>query len=190
MHAMDVMSRPVLTVRSDDSIEQATALLATHNITSAPVVDPGGDLVGMVSESDLLRSRVPAKPERPQVVADVMSKSVVVMPSDADLADVVEAMLYNDVRSVPVVGDDAQLAGIISRRDILQSMVRTDDTVQMEVQHRLDDYAGNERQWTATVRDGIAEIAGSYEDEAEQKIVATLTRSVPGVAEVRFHPSW
>lgn len=59
MHAIDVMSRPVFTVRSDDPVEQATALLTTHNIASAPVVDSAGDLVGMVSEGDLLTGRVP-----------------------------------------------------------------------------------------------------------------------------------
>jgi CBS-domain-containing membrane protein len=193
MRAADVMSRPVVTVRADDSVEQATAVLTSHNITSAPVVDSAGDLVGMLSEGDLLRGRVtaegavppvPVEP-RPVTVADVMSTTVVVMSTDADLADVAEAMLYNDVRSVPVVEDDAQLAGIVSRRDILRAAVRTDDIIQMDVQHRLDDYAG-ERQWTVTVSGGVARVVGRYADSVDERIVAVLARTVPGVSEVEL----
>lgn len=193
MRAVDVMSRPVVTVRADDSVEQATAVLTLNNITSAPVVDSAGDLVGMVSEGDLLRGRVtaeaaaamPAEP-RPAVVAEVMTAKVVVMPPDADLAEVAEAMLYNDVRSVPVVDDVAQLTGIVSRRDILRTVVRTDDIVQMDVQRRLDDYAAGERQWTVTVSGGVAKIVGRYADEVEERIVGVLARTVPGVSEVEL----
>lgn len=196
MYAKDVMSRPVLTVRPDDSIEQAAALLTSNNIAAAPVVDAAGDLVGMVSERDLLQGRVsrmsvaaqgqPGPGERPVAVADVMTKNVVVMPLDADLADVADAMLHNDMRSVPVVDEMAQLTGIISRRDILRSVVRTDDTVQLEVQHRLDEYAGGERRWTVTVCGGVAAIAGRYTDEVEEKIIGALTHTVPGVTMVRL----
>lgn len=87
MHAVDVMSRPVVTVRADDSVEQATSVLTANNITSAPVVNSEGDLVGMVSEGDLLQGRVPSealaaheqqppREPRPVVVADVMTRGV------------------------------------------------------------------------------------------------------------------
>jgi CBS domain-containing protein len=120
------------------------------------------------------------------VVADVMSRDVVVMPPDADLADVAEAMLYNDVRSVPVVDDTAQLTGIVSRRDILRTVVRTDDILQMDVQHRLDEYAGGERRWTATVSGGVVTIGGPYDDEAERRVVGVLARTVAGVSAVEL----
>lgn len=192
MRAADVMSRPVVTVRADDSVEQATAVLTTHDITSAPVVGPSGDLVGMVSEGDLLRGRL-ARPStgaptraqpRPVAVAEVMSTKLVVMPPEADLAEVAEAMLYNDVRSVPVVDDAAELTGIVSRRDILRCVVRTDDVVAMDVQHRLDEYATGARQWTVTVSRGVATIVGPYADEVERRTIGILARTVPGVSEV------
>jgi CBS-domain-containing membrane protein len=55
----DIMSRPVYTVRPADPIERAAALLADRQITAAPVLDGDGELVGMVSEGDLLWHRVP-----------------------------------------------------------------------------------------------------------------------------------
>ncbi|MGE5156121.1 MAG: HPP family protein [Betaproteobacteria bacterium] len=198
MHAADVMSRPVLTVRDDDPIEQATTTLTVHNITSAPVVDATGDLVGVVSENDLLSAREPpattsglgraAPGERPNVVADVMTREVVVVPLEADLSTVAEAMLHNHVRSVAVVDDTAGLTGIVSRHDILRTMVRTDDIIRMEVQHRLDDYASGERRWTATVRGGSVEVLGRFADDAERRIVGVLAHTVAGVTTVDLRP--
>lgn len=193
MRTADVMTRPVLTVREDDPVEQAAALLAGHAVTAAPVVDAEGELVGIVSEGDLLRVRAAreANASRPWpaeqhavVVGDVMTRDVVVMPPDADLSDLAEAMLQRNVRSVPIVDDAAQVIGIVSRLDLLRAFVRTDDVVQWDVQHRLDEYAGSARTWSATVRDGVAEIAGSYSDEVERTVVEVLVRTVPGVKRV------
>ena len=53
-----------------------------------------------------------------------------------------------------------------------------------EVQHRLDEYAGEPGRWTATVTKGVAVIAGRYDDDAERTVVAVLARTVPGVVAV------
>jgi CBS domain-containing protein len=193
MRARDIMTCPVHTVRTVDSIEDATALLTKESITAAPVVDADGAVVGMVSEGNLLWHRVPADPavhlwrsvggepaDRPRTVADVMTGQVVTARPDADVADVAELMLDYDVRSVPVV-DQRELVGIVSRRDILRAMVRTDDVLRLDVQHRLDEYAGGTRRWTATVTDATATIDGTYDDAVERRVVAILARTVPGM---------
>lgn len=198
MRVRDIMSRPVYTVHPSDAVEQAAALLAEENVTAAPVLDAGGVLVGMVSEGDLLWHRVPADPtahlrraaggdgvERPKTVAEVMSRDPVTTWSGADVADVAEVMLERDVRSVPVV-DDGEVVGIVSRRDILRTVVRTDDVLCREVQHRLDEYAGGVRRWTVTVTDGTATIEGVFDDEVERRVVAVMARTVPGVAAARI----
>ncbi|HLT10577.1 MAG TPA: CBS domain-containing protein [Micromonosporaceae bacterium] len=191
------MTTPVVTVRVDDPLEQATAVLTSNNITSAPVVDSNGDLVGMVSEIDLLRGRVlpdetppgVAPGRRPTVVADVMTETVVTMPPDADVAEVAQAMLDVDVRGVPVVDDFGSLRGIISRRDILRTVVRTDDVIQADLQQRLDAYADGKRQWVVTVDGGVARVAGRFADEVEEKVIGALARTVPGVTEVKLASS-
>ncbi|WP_433361186.1 CBS domain-containing protein [Actinoplanes sp. CA-142083] len=195
MRAKDIMSSPVHTVRPTASVEAAAELITARRVTALPVVDDAGRLAGMVSEGDLLRHRVPADqsahmlrlPEadpgsRPATVAEVMSPAPVTTRPDADVADVAGLMLEHDVRSVPVV-DDGAVVGIVSRRDILRAMVRGDDVLTAEVQHRLDEYAGGPR-WTARVEGGVARLGGEFRDEAERGIVAVLARTVPGVAAV------
>ena len=195
MHAADVMTRPVLTVRADDYVEQAAALLANNNVTAAPVLDQEGELVGIVSEGDLLRARVVHVPDpvhtgapgpAARFVSDVMTREVVALPAAADLSAVAEAMLAHHVHSVPIVDAD-EVVGIICRHDLLRLYVRTDDRVQWDVQRRLDQYAGDERVWTATVHNGTVEISGEYVDEVQHKVVEVLARTVPGVHAVRSH---
>lgn len=183
MRVADVMNRPVHTLRETDSIERAAALLDAHQITAAPVLDAGFDVIGMVSEGDLLAGRIPpAAPgrARPAKVAEVMSRRVVSTRSDADVAEAAQAMLDHDVHSVPVI-DDAELVGIVSRRDLLRTLVRDDQVLCAEVQQRLDEYAGAPRRWTATVSRGMALITGDFDDEADRRLVPVLARTVPGV---------
>jgi CBS domain-containing protein len=196
MRVRDVMSRPVYTVGACDTIEYAAALLADRKVTAVPVLDATGRLVGMVSEGDLLRHRVPHDPTaharrdladtggRPKLVRDVMTTQPVTTWPEADLADVAALMLRHNVRSVPIL-DDGRLVGIVSRRDILRTVVRTDEVLRDEVQHRLDEYADGVRRWNVTVADGVARVEGAFIDEPERTIVTVIARTVPGVAAVR-----
>jgi CBS domain-containing protein len=195
MRAKDIMSSPVHTVTQTATVESAAELITAKAVTALPVVDAAGALVGMVSESDLLWHRVPSDPSahmvrlpdtdpanRPGMVVEIMSPYPVTARPDADVAEVAELMLEHDVRSVPVL-DDGAVVGIISRRDILRAMVRSDDVLTAEVQHRLDEYAGGPH-WTVVVEGGIARLTGEFRDETEQGIIAVLARTVPGVAAV------
>ena len=92
-------------------------------------------------------------------------------------------MLDRDVRSVPVL-DSGHVVGIISRRDLLRSVLRTDDVLAHDVQQRLDAYADEPGRWTATVTDGVVRIDGFVDDDVERRVVEILARTVPGVTAV------
>ena len=201
MRARDIMSSPVHTVGPNASVESAAELMTAKSVTALPVIDADGLLVGMVSESDLLWHRVPAEPtadasdipdadpdHRPGMVVEVMSAYPLTTTPSTDVADVAEAMLQNDVRSIPVL-EGRTVVGIISRRDILRAMVRGDGELAREVQYRLDEYADGQRRWTATVEGGVATVAGDYDDDTERAVVAVLARTVPGVAAVKVTAS-
>jgi CBS domain-containing protein len=57
MRAIDVMVRNVVTVRPDTDVIDATKLLAEHDVSAVPVLDKDGNLVGVLSEADLIRHR-------------------------------------------------------------------------------------------------------------------------------------
>ena len=198
MQARDIMTRPVITFRPDTPIRQAAAVLTDRQITAAPVVDDEEELVGIVSEGDLIANRFPHDPRShisrepaeaphpPQSVGEVMTTTVVALSAAADAADLAEAMLGYDVRSIPIV-EGCTVVGIVSRRDLLRTLVRDDDAVCAEVRRRLETYTGGQGRWDVVVSEGSVDIAGEADDDAEAGVLLILARTVPGVAHAELH---
>src|SRR6266540_2505544 len=100
MRARDIMTSPVVTVRPDTHVKEAAALLAARGFTALPVVDEDDRLIGIVTEADLVRERIPHDPRhlvhadtppeqlpvRP-TVGEVMSSPVTAMGPGTDVAD-------------------------------------------------------------------------------------------------------
>jgi CBS domain-containing protein len=195
MRARDIMTRQVVTVRTDTPARKAAALLSENGITSLPVLDDDDRVVGIVSELDLIRDRMPHDPRshlRPaapelrdpaRLVGQVMTDTVVCLPETADTGDLASTMLESNVRAVPIV-DGARLVGIVSRRDLLRTLLRDDDAIRAEVSQRLDDYAREAGRWKVHVEEGIVTITGHF-DDAQEDVVTVLARTVPGV--IRVH---
>jgi CBS domain-containing protein len=196
MKASEIMTTPVVSIRVDATVREATALLARHRIASMPVLDEDGNVVGIVSEIDLLRNRIPRDPrahmwrhsedraDPGRRVADVMSETVVCLSENADAADVVDVMLTNRVRAVPIISG-ADLIGIISSRDLLRSLLRDDSEIRSEVERRLAGYVAPGEQCVIYVQDGVVTLHGHLADERRREGAIAMTEGVPGV--VRVH---
>lgn len=192
MLVREAMTAPAVTVRGSTSIRAAARVLDEHSVTSVPVVDHDGQVVGVVSEADLLRvvllpdPRVhletppSSDPARPRRVDEVMTAMPVVVSSSEDLATAVELMTSTAVKSLPVV-DRGRLVGMISRRDVLRVLARSDDTIEAAVNELL---RADGTDWWATVEDGVVVVSGPR-DEPERRVAHVLAGSVAGVVEVR-----
>jgi hypothetical protein len=146
----------------------------------------------MISEGDLLRNQIPhdeqteLREHQSRVGALMTSPAVRVAESD-DISDVAGLMLYSNVHSVPVVDAD-EVVGIISRRDLVRTLVRTDDALAAEVRTRLDAYGGRPGRWDVDVQDGAVIINGDFDDHVEEQVARALARTVPGVRTVALNP--
>ena len=194
MQARQIMTSPVLTVRADTTVREAATLLLENRITAAPVLDAGGELIGIVSEGDLVVDRfghdprnrvrpVQDEPPGPQTVGEVMTTTVIALGPSADAADLAETMLGSDVRSIPIV-EGATVIGIVSRRDLLRTLVRDDAAVREEIVGRIADYRGPAGGWDVHVTDGEVEIVGDVGDDGRAEVA--LARTVPGVGSVHL----
>ncbi len=96
---------------SDTLIDTARALVAAR-ASEAPVVDPLGALVGVVSEHDILS-------KSGATVADVMSRGVITIGATASAADAAQLMGLHGVHLLPVV-DGPALVGVVTRSDLLR----------------------------------------------------------------------
>jgi CBS domain-containing protein len=188
MRAQDIMTSPVVTVRPDTPLKQAAALLAERGFTALPVTDADDRLVGIVSEADLVRDRIPHDPRhrgavvpapRHALVGDVMTAPVTFAGVGADAAELAAMMLDYHLRSVPIVDDD-RVVGIVTRRDLVRLTGRDDATIARDVRHRLEIYGGG-RRWHVEVHDGVATIGDEYDDPADRHAARKLAEAVPGV---------
>jgi CBS domain-containing protein len=198
MRALEIMSRPVVTVHPWTPIREAAAVITQRVVTALPVVDADDHLVGIVSEGDLIWHRVPSDPDAhlaraagagvadpPGTVGDVMATSVVTLPTDASAADLAQAMLDYDVHSIPIVSGSA-VVGIVSRRDVLRTLVHQDNVIAVNVRRSLEEYCGHTGRWDVDVADGIVTITGPFTDEAERTVVRIIAKSVSGSEAVEF----
>jgi CBS domain-containing protein len=196
MRARDIMSSTVITVRPETHIKEAAALLANRGFTALPVVDDDDRLIGIVTEADLMRDRIPHDPRarmRPDfhekigrvttTVGEIMSTPVTAMSAGTDVADIASALLDARQRCMPIV-DGSRVIGVVTRRDIVRAVARDDATVAGDVRHRLETYGG-ERRWRVAVHDGVVTIGDRFDDEADRHVVTVLAEAVPGV--VRAH---
>jgi CBS domain-containing protein len=146
----EVMSRDVVTLRRDQSVEEAADVLAGNEIGAAPVVDADGKLVGLLRDEDLIVSEanlhvptvisflgadlvLPSSLHRFEhelkkmagaTVADVMTTEFHTLKPDDNLEDVATVMHDRDVTHVPVV-DAGKLVGIVARGDLVRWLSRT-----------------------------------------------------------------
>jgi CBS domain-containing protein len=144
MNAHDVMTRNVISIDPDSTVLQAARLMLQHRVSGLPVIDKGGNLVGVLSEGDFLRrqeTRTERKRSRwleflmgPGSVAseythshgnkasEVMTTEVQTVDENAGLEDIVELMERHRIKRVPVMCGK-EVVGIVTRSNLMRAMV-------------------------------------------------------------------
>jgi CBS domain-containing protein len=158
MRARDVMVRAVATTTPETTVEKVAGLMINLRISGVPVLDRNGQLVGIVTEGDLLRraetgterqrsrwsewfsanSRLAAEyiKSHARRVEDVMTREVVTVGELADLGEIAELMETRHIKRVPVL-HDGKIVGIVSRADLLQVLASGGATTADENSDRL-----------------------------------------------------
>jgi CBS domain-containing protein len=120
--AKDVMKTGLLTVKKAAPVYEAMDIMANKNITGLPVVDDYMNLLGIVSEKDVLKLLY--DPEAlPSVVGDVMTAGVTGFSQNTSLFDICRCLIDNNFRRVPIL-NGGKLIGIISRTDIMAYIMK------------------------------------------------------------------
>ncbi|MGR9012986.1 MAG: CBS domain-containing protein [Gammaproteobacteria bacterium] len=119
----DYMSKRLVTLSQGTEVIDAVKLLLDHKITSAPVVDQQGNLLGMFSEKDVMRIILETVYNQSMSgkVGDYMSLDVVSVDAQSSIVDLAEKFQQSSVRSFPVFQDN-ELVGIVSRTDVLRAL--------------------------------------------------------------------
>ena len=119
-----------ITIRPEQTVRDALALLATHNIGALIVVSAAGMPVGIVSERDIVREAARNEQVFGRAVGEIMTRDVITGVPEDDLASVANLMTEKRIRHLPVV-TGGKLIGIISIGDVVKAQR---DTYQGEVE--------------------------------------------------------
>ncbi|MFJ8114289.1 CBS domain-containing protein [Streptomyces sp. NPDC096132] len=209
-----LMAGDVVTARCDTPFKEVVRLLEEHRISGLPVIDEDRRVVGVISETDLVlrqalgpeavgfrtrcrrlfsgRARRDAAKGRARTAGEVMSVPAVTVHADATVAEAARLMTEHHVERLPVVDEEGTLTGIVTRRDLLQVFLRTDDEIQRDVRQEvflntlwLAPYTVE-----ATVRNGVVTLTGQLERRSEIPVAVETTRRLDGVVDVVDHLSY
>jgi CBS domain-containing protein len=216
MQARDVMTEQVITVTPDAAVTEVARLLLEKGISAVPVKDAEGEIIGMVSEADLMH-RVEigrAKPRRWWITLsqaeladayakthglkarDVMHEGVHSVSPETDLMDVVSTMERLRIKRVLVM-EDRRLRGIVTRSNLLRAFLagrvaleakQGDRAIRATILEELGDQL-----WTTItsnnvmVVDGVVRFWGHVSSDEERKALRAAAENVPGVKRVEDH---
>ena len=113
----DVMTTKVITFDQDLEVGEVAERLARANITGAPVTDPEGHVVGIVSEVDVFT-------KKGKTAADIMSAQVISITEDTPIDEAARLLAGQRIRRLPVMAK-GKMVGLLSRSDVLDFFAHT-----------------------------------------------------------------
>jgi CBS-domain-containing membrane protein len=128
MKIKNLMTEDLITIDKDQNLTDAIKLMRKHKISRLPVLNTNQDhkkeLVGIISERDIAdkigSSKFEKKPISRAHISSVMVKDVLTVDEDTSLIDVAKLMLSNGIGSLPVMDNEENLVGIVSKADFLE----------------------------------------------------------------------
>ncbi|HIK36870.1 MAG: CBS domain-containing protein [Geminocystis sp.] len=146
-----VMTPSPITVTPETPLQEAIALLVKHKISGMPVVNAKGEVVGVISESDLMWRETGVEPppyimildsiiylQNParyeqllkkalgQTVADVMTPNPITVTSNQSVKEAARILHQKNIRRLPVVDENNRVVGIITRGDIVRCLAESE----------------------------------------------------------------
>ena len=199
----DVMTTSVVTVDRLTGYKELARLLVEHKISGMPVLALGRQVAGVVSEGDLIAARDKRRggwPGRLRLGAsrgrqhtgltagELMTAPAVTIHPDATVAAAARLMSAHHVSRLPVVDAEGEVAGLVSRRDLISLFLRPDADIAHQVGRLLADILPTDQDTIqVAVRHGVVTLTGELTQAGQRDLVAAaerLARDIDGVVGV------
>ena len=201
----DVMTTSVVAIGETAAYKDVISAMVGRRVSACPVLDGTGRVIGVVSEADLLLKELSPehfdgpgaslraggrRGERAKAdgmtAAELMSTPPVTISAAASVADAARLMHECGVKRLPVVDADGQLAGIVSRIDVLSVFTRPDDQIRDEVMQVIaGESALSPDPFGVTVASGVVTVTGQTGSRSAVLKLTGAIRHVEGVVGVR-----
>jgi CBS-domain-containing membrane protein len=204
----DVMTTKVVTVDRITPYQDIDRLLTRHRISGVPVLKMGREVVGVVSETDLLaaedetrrqarmassigrRWHLRKQPHVRLTAGALMTSPAITIGPDATIPGAARLMTTNHISRLPVVDDHGKLVGIVGRRDLLSVFLRPDADIAHDARQVLDELPlADAKAVIAEVRHGVVTLTGTIQPGADHQqdlmpLTVRLIWDIDGVVDV------
>ena len=204
----DVMTTTVVTVDRITPYQEIDRLLTKHRISGMPVLKMGREVVGVVSETDLLaaedethrqarmassmgrRWHLRKQPHVRLTAGALMTSPAITIGPDATIPGAARLMNTHHISRLPVLDENGKLVGIVGRRDLLSVFLRPDADVAHDARQVLDELSlADPQEVIAEVRHGVVTLTGVMRPEPghEQDLMSLALRliwDIDGVVDV------
>jgi len=206
----DVMTTAVVAVPPSAPVPEVASTLSEAAVRAVPVVADQGDLLGVISEADLMATIAATEPVerrrwRPRHVhrgvpvarpgartaGELMSAVLVTIDPDATVAAAARLMREQGVNWLPVVAD-SRLVGVLGRSDLLAVFLRSDAAIRTEIVEDVlvGALATDPSRVAVDVVDGVVTLAGQLDTRIDAEVAVALTSRTEGVVDVVDGLSW
>lgn len=210
MKVSEIMTKNPITVLASVPIKDVAAILVGHGISGLPVVSNQGEILGVVSEGDILfKERGPSRhrglrawlhdqygmegqsKSEARTAAEAMTSPAKTIAAHCSASAAAGMMLAKDVHRLPVVDANDKLVGIVTRADLVRAFARPDEALAAEIEELLE-----RSLWVApgtisvAVDHGDVCLTGAVQTEAEADVVAGAVEEIPGVMSLDCQLSW
>lgn len=195
----DVMTVDPIVVIEDMPVRSAALLLFHLEVSGAPVVAVDGELLGVLSERDLLEKEAlplhgggragaaAARRREALTVGEACTRPAVTTVPETPLREAARTMVERGISRLVVI-DESRVAGILTRHDVLQALLRSDAELQAAAEEVLRRLSATTVR--ARVRWGVVEVEGRVQLRSEASTLLSQLRDIDGVVDVTGEVTW
>lgn len=202
MNVEEVMTKEPIAVGPETPLKDVAAILVANGISGLPVIGVEKEVLGVVSEADLVaKSALPEERERllplrrtgkdpkkasARTAGEAMTSPALTIGPRRNVGEAARTMIEHGVNRLPVVDDAGHLVGIVTRADLVRTFARPDEEIRREIEQEV--VLG--MLWIppdrvkVQVHRGEVKLEGRLETEVDVELLPRLVERVPGVVSV------
>jgi CBS domain-containing protein len=210
MQIGELMTRDPIAVGPETPLKAVAAILVEHGISGVPVIGERLEVLGVVSEADIVAKAVGPDPRDRRLIAwllggrhvdrqkieartaaEAMESPAITVGAGETVAEAARLMTELGIKRLPVVDDDGTLIGIVTRTDLVRAFTRDDEEIEREIRVLLLETLWlDEPGLKLRVERGEVGLAGKMRRRSDAELLARLAQRVPGVVRVRSTLRW
>ena len=210
MKISEIMTPDPIAVGAETPLKDVAAILLEHGISGVPVIGERLEVLGVVSEADIIATEVGPDPRdrRPiawflggrhvdrqraaaRTAAEAMASPAISVGARKTVAEAARLMTEHEIKRLPVVNDEGTLTGIVTRTDLVRAFARSDEEIEREIREMLlETLWVDEPRLDVSVERGEVRLAGKMDRRSDAELLARLAGRVPGVLGVHSTLGW